>query len=330
MNPKQITVLLSKSIQAKKPVLITGAPGIGKTDVVKKAAKDAGANLIITHPCVSDPTDFKGLPALVDGKAEFLPFGDLVKLMEADSLTVCFFDDIGQAPPAVQAALMQLLLAREINGKKISDHVTFIAATNRKQDKAGVSGMLEPVKSRFACIVEMKVDHKSWIEWAIDSGLPIELISFIQFRPNLLHDFKASSDLINSPCPRTVANLASLVSMDLPKEMQLESFAGAVGEGFATEFLAFLPIMKKLPNIDNVLMGNVVEPPKEIDVSFAVAVALSRKTTEGNITNAFNYVSKMPIEFQVLYVKATTKNNPELCNTREYITWNSKNSDYIA
>lgn len=330
MNPKQISVLIAAAISAKQPVLITGAPGIGKTDVVKQAAKQANADLIIMHPCVSDPTDFKGLPALVGTQAEFLPFGDLLKLINATALTVCFLDDIGQAPPAVQAALMQLLLAREINGKKISEHVVFIAATNRKQDKAGVSGMLEPVKSRFASIVNMDVDHKSWIEWAIQANLPLEIISFIQFRPHLLHDFKASSDLVNSPCPRTVANLARLYNMNLPKEMHLEAFSGAVGQGFATEFLAFLPIMKRLPNIDNILMGNDLNPPKEIDVLFAVAVALSRKVTGQNITNAFNYVEKMQKEFQVLFVKAATKRDSELCNTREYIKWTTTNSDYLA
>ncbi len=43
---------------------------------------------------------------------------------------VCLLDDLGQAPPAVQAAAMQLLLARRVNGHAVSDHVTFLAATN--------------------------------------------------------------------------------------------------------------------------------------------------------------------------------------------------------
>ena len=113
-------------------MLITGAPGTGKSDIVDQATREAGAELIISHPVTSDPTDFKGLGALVDGEAKFLPFDQLKDLITATRPTVFFLDDLGQAPPAVQAAAMQLILARRVNGHKVSDAVTFIAATNRK------------------------------------------------------------------------------------------------------------------------------------------------------------------------------------------------------
>lgn len=143
MKPSQLAALLAKTIPGKRPVLIKGAPGIGKTDVVTQACQAAGADLVISHPVVSDPIDYKGLPALADGRAEFLPFGELRTLIEANSLTVFFLDDLGQAPPTVQAAAMQLILARRINGHLVSEQVCFVAATNRKQDKAGVTGDLE-------------------------------------------------------------------------------------------------------------------------------------------------------------------------------------------
>jgi hypothetical protein len=60
------------------PVLIKGAPGTGKTDIVTSACCKAGVELIISHPVgVDEPIDYKGLPALRDGHAEFLPFGAL-------------------------------------------------------------------------------------------------------------------------------------------------------------------------------------------------------------------------------------------------------------
>lgn len=337
LNAKQLVSLITGAIVNRQPILITGAPGIGKTDLIKasvelvrvKCSGFSDVQLLIMHPCVSDPTDFKGMPALIDGQAVFLPFNDLEKLMNATVPTVCFFDDIGQAPPAVQAALMQLLLAREINGKKISDSVVFIAATNRKQDKAGVSGMLEPVKSRFTTIVEMIVDHKSWIEWAINADLPIELISFIQFRPNLLHDFKASSDLVNSPCPRTVANLGKLIKMQLPADIQHAVYSGAVGEGFATEFLSFLPIMRKLPKIENIIAGNDSQAPDDLSVCFAVSIALARKANDNNIGNVLKYVQSMIPEFQVMFIKSATKLNVELFETKEVKLWCTKNADVL-
>jgi MoxR-like ATPase len=183
------------------PLLITGAPGIGKSDIIGQVADRLGFELQVAHPVVSDPTDYKGLPAKIDDEtAGFLPFAELKRLIEADSPLIYFLDDIGQAPNSVQAALMQLLLARQIDGKKISDHVRFIAATNRREDKAGVTGILEPVKSRFKSIIELTVDVDDWIRWAQTANMPMELITFIRYRPELLDGFEASRDIKNSPC----------------------------------------------------------------------------------------------------------------------------------
>jgi len=206
VSPGQLYESLLFSLKHRFNLLIVGAPGIGKTEIVNQACGEAGMKMIVSHPVVSDPTDYKGLPFVVDGdRAEFLAFGDLRQLIDAKKPSVFFLDDLGQAPPSVQAAAMQLLLARKINSHQVSDHVRFIAATNRRQDKAGVQGVLEPVKSRFASILHLETDHEDWVKWALEKDLPTELIAFIRFRPELLHDFKPSNDMINSPCPRTVA-----------------------------------------------------------------------------------------------------------------------------
>src|SRR5512146_1594126 len=152
VTPSQLQELLSAAIPAREPVLVTGAPGVGKSDIVSQAATAAGAELILSRPAVSDPTDFKGLPwpDKDANSANFLPFGDFHRALNAAVPTVWFLDDLGQSSPAVQAAAMQLLLARRVNGHILPDTVTFVAATNRRTDRAGVSGILEPVKSRFA------------------------------------------------------------------------------------------------------------------------------------------------------------------------------------
>ena len=119
MTPKQLSQLLARTIPTKMPVLIKGAPGVGKTDIVRQACAEANVELIISHPVVDEPIDYKGLPSIRDDHAEFLPFGQLRALITAVRPTVYFMDDLGQAPPAVQAAAMQLILARRINGSRL-------------------------------------------------------------------------------------------------------------------------------------------------------------------------------------------------------------------
>src|ERR1700692_3879984 len=237
LSDLQLRALLAKTIPAHEPILITGAPGIGKTDIVLQAAVEANAESVIMHPVVSDPTDFKGMPWVLNDEATFLPFGDLQKLISAKKLTMCFIDDIGQASPAVQAAVMQLLLARQVNGHKISKHVVFVAATNRRTDRAGVSGILEPVKSRFTTIVELGVHVDDWCQWAASANLAPEVIAFIRFLPALLSDFKARAALHNSPSPRTWSAVSRLLALGTSKDLQIPQYSGAVGEGAGGEFV---------------------------------------------------------------------------------------------
>src|SRR6266404_5112144 len=131
MRPEKLQQFLVKSINSRRRVLVKGKPGIGKSDFVSHAAQSVGAELVLMHPSISDPTDYKGMPALTANgtEAHFLPFGDLSRLCKTRKLTVAFLDDIGQAAPAVQAALMQLILARSVNGTTISPEVVFVGAT---------------------------------------------------------------------------------------------------------------------------------------------------------------------------------------------------------
>jgi hypothetical protein len=323
MTINEMIVFLGAAIAARLPVLITGAPGIGKSDIVDQAAKTASADVILSHPAVSDPTDAKGLPWVVDGSATFLPFGELQRAISADRPTVWFLDDLGQATPAVQASFMQLLLARRVNGHAISDHVTFIAATNRRSDRAGVSGILEPVKSRFASIVELVPDVDSWCSWALDHDVPPELIAFLRFKPDLLCAFTASNDLVNSPVPRTWSHAAKILTLGLPTGVQHAALSGAVGDAAATELLAFLRLYAQLPSIDQILLTPTTAPIPTAPASlYAVASALAYRANKGNFDRIAQYCQRLMSahgEFAALCIRDCVRRQPDVTQTTAYV-----------
>lgn len=331
MKPSQLSELLSKTIQARLPVLIKGAPGIGKTDIVTQACNTIGADLIVSHPVVDEPIDYKGLPFVRDDHAEFLPFGALRRIIEAQRPTVYFLDDLGQAPPSVQAAAMQLLLARRINGHRVSEQVTFIAATNRKQDKAAVSGILEPVKSRFVTIVELEPDVDDWVQWAVSNNMPAELIAFIRFRPNLLFDFAPSVDITNSPCPRTVHHIGRMLELGLCTGIEFEAFAGAAGEGFAAEFLGFLQIYRELCDTRLILVN-----PEEAEVvtnpatMCAIIGSLARLAAPESMDAMVCYANRLPDEYSVLLITQAQQYCPDIVNTRAYARWAAKHHQAMS
>lgn len=323
MKPSQLVTFLAAALKARLPVLITGAPGIGKSDIVAQATAAAKADLILSHPAVADPTDAKGLPWVVNGAATFLPFGELDRAVKAKRPTVWFLDDLGQASPAVQASYMQLLLARRVNDHALSDHVTFVAATNRRTDRAGVSGILEPVKSRFGSIVELTVDLDEWCQWAIDEDLPPELIAFLRFKPDMLSAFTASADLVNCPVPRTWSHVAKILALQLPPAVQHMAFEGAVGAGAATEFSAFLSLYAELPSIDQILVDpKSVKIPTKPATLYAVASAVAYRATQQNFPRVSQFVQRLVDdnrgEFGVLLIRDAMRREPKVTQTTAF------------
>lgn len=332
MRASKLISLLAAAFKHRRKVLIKGKPGIGKSDLVEQACHEE-FDLLISHPAVSDPTDYKGMPAVIEKAgsmtvAEFLPFGDLMRLIQADRPTVCFIDDLGQAAPAVQAALMQLLLARRVNGHKISDHVVFCGATNDTTHMAGVSGLLEPVKSRWDTIVELDVDLEDWCDWAMQNNMPTELIAFIRFRPSLLCDFKPTRDLSNSPSPRTVAAVGRWLNEGMT---EFDVIAGAAGQGFATELTAFLSMFAQLPSLDAILLDPEGTPvPENAGALFAVTTGLARRATETNFERVARYAKRMPKEFEVCCVSDIMKTKAQLARTPTFIKWAAQNGKVLS
>jgi len=325
MKPKELKRFLTFAFSHRENVLIKGKAGIGKSDIVAQASQDAGCELIISHPVVSDPTDYKGMPFQDGNKADFLPFGELQRIIDADKPTVFFLDDLGQASPSVQASCMQLLLARRINNFKVSDHVTFVAATNRKEDKAGVTGILEPVKSRFTSIVELKVNTDDWCEWAVANDMPHELISFLRFRPDMLDkDTVPSKDIVNTHSPRTVASLGRLQRKGVPVDLRFEAFSGAVGEGFASEYIGYLSIYTKLPTFNDIIASpTTIEIPSEPSYLYALSGLVSSRADVKLMDDLMKFIERLPVEIQV----ATIKNMPSTLMTNKSVAnWFIKNS----
>lgn len=332
MQPKDLAKALEFAIKNNFPILIKGAPGLGKTDIMTQACKAADVELIISHPVVSDPTDFKGLPFPTKNangevtSAEFLPFGDLNLLLAADKPTVYFLDDLGQSAPVVQAACMQLILARRINGHIVSPHVTFMAATNRREDKAAVQGILEPVKSRFYAIIELEVNAEDWEQWAWDAGMPFELIAFLRFAPSHLVGYQDKSnrdgDMVNKACPRTIAHVGEMFNKGLPKGLELEMVTGAAGSVFATEFISFLRLYRELPDLKNIYKDpQGTKLPGEPSQIYAICGALANAAKRENFSPILSYVKRMENTFQILFMKEVTRQKPHLGLLQEAVDW---------
>lgn len=297
-----------KLIGIGKPFMITGSPGVGKSDAVKQMAAEAGHDLILMHPVTASPTDFKGQPwAGTDANgmiiADFLPYGDLRKLITATKPTVCFIDDVGNdVPGSVQSSIAQLLLARCIGEHAVSDLVTFVLATNRRQDKAGVVGFRSHFLDRVVTVLSAEFDPDAWITWGSMHNMPIDLMMFCKFKPNLFSEFKPSAELEKCGTPRSWAGVGVLVNAGIDER---EIICGAVGKGNAMEYLAFRKVYQELPDVNDILLNpEKAKVPESPDVCFAMMGALSEVATAKTMEQILTYVDRIPQrEFTALAVK---------------------------
>ena len=331
-------------IELREPFVVQGPPAVAKTDTIKQAALDAGVspeNTHVFHAAVMDPTDVKGLGALVNGNAEFVPFGKLKQLVDATEPTLGFFDDIGHGTATVQASIMQLFLERACNGTALSPMVALAAATNRKGDKAGVRGLITPLLSRFTTILEMEVSVEDWVRWAFENKMPPEVISFIRFRPALLHDWKPDAvdakgnTMVNQPTPRTVAAVGRLFRSGNKYLRAHEVLAGAAGESFATEFLGFVALMAQLGDLPMRIskgQANGVDCPADPSTLFALTGALSNMAARGD--SEWAAIAKwgseyLPPEYQLRLLKdVEDKYGDTLVETRPFVEWQLQANAY--
>lgn len=318
------------------PVLVVGKPGVGKTDIISQSASDCNQRLIITHPVISDPTDYKGFPFPSEDKktAVFLPFGDLAEIIGAVLPTTVLIDDLGQAGDAVQKPLMQVIHGRRIGEHRIPDCVTFVAATNSRADRAGVSGILEPVKSRFASIIEFEPSVNDWIEWATANNMPPELIAFHRFRGHdLLNKFDPTQDLRNSPSSRTWANLGKIYNTNPSRDLRMPLFTGAVGEGAAGEFCAFLSTWEDTPDTDALVQNpNSAPIPTEPSILWALTTKLAAEARLSTIGAICTYFSRLHDaghgDFAQLGIKFMQTRNPAVLQSKEFAALVSSNSRF--
>lgn len=175
--------------ESGRPLLIWGAPGIGKTSVVKSfGLEQKGIPVIEIILSLMEPTDVAGLPGIeqdTNNTAIKRSINYLPKIWPTYNNTggIIFLDEINRAHPSVQAAMLKVIFDREIAGAgyKIPDKWLIVAAANRPEDEPG--GSIKPMSfalaNRFAQI-NLISDPENWVIWARNKNLDEDVVSFVE------------------------------------------------------------------------------------------------------------------------------------------------------
>ncbi len=326
MTPIQIADNLKALISIQQPVFIWGAPGIGKSQVVAQAARQASLELTDVRAVLLDPVDLRGLPHIDRhnracwSPPDFLP---------VEGRGLLFLDELNAAPPLVQAACYQLVLDRRLGEYRLPDGWCIVAAGNRETDRAVTHRMPSALANRFVHL-NFDVDPGQWVDWAEENGLAEEVIAFIRFRPNLLHAFDPLKDDKAFPTPRSWEFLSRIINGRRPALPDLELVAGVVGEGAAAEFCGFLRIFRNLPDPEMLLAApESAEVPDDPATLYAVCELLSERAAPETLNGIMAYARRLPPEFSVLLVRDAAREHPGIVQTEAFGQWATAHAEVL-
>ena len=259
VSPNEAKSALTHCIKLQRPIMMWGAPGIGKSDIVKQIADAEGREVVDIRLPLWEPTDIKGIP-YYNAKENNMVWASPAELpTDPKSTAIVFLDELNSAAPAVQAAAYQLILNRRVGQYHLPEGVSIVAAGNRDSDKGVTYRMPAPLANRFVHI-ELRVDFEDWMQWATNEHIHADVVGYCTFAKQDLYDFDPRGSSRSFATPRSWSFVSQLLSDDLPESTLTDLVAGCVGEGLAVKFMNHRKISGQLPNPSDILSGKVKRP----------------------------------------------------------------------
>ena len=282
--------IVERAMQAKRPIFLWGAPGIGKSELVEGIVNNMpGDNLMIDmRLALMEPTDLRGYPFRnpETNQMEWAPAADLPTMEQAElyDTIVLFLDELNSAPPSVQAAAYQLILNGRIGQYELPKNVRIVAARNPETDRGVTYRMPAPLANRFRHI-NMEVNFEDWSIWATDNKVHQDVIGYLTYSKADLFDFDPKTSSQSFATPRSwnfVSEILATAGFETaPDYEQKVEIAGAIGEGMAIKFCEHRKIASKLPNPEDVLNGQVKKLEiKEKSAQYSFAIGLCYELAE--------------------------------------------------
>jgi hypothetical protein len=279
MRPTHLNTILDKEFTSARsghhtPVMIWGPPGVGKSQMIDQVAKRHNVKLIDIRLSQMEPSDLRGIPFRNNEIVEWAIPSMLPNAERHGEDGILFLDEITSAPPSVSAAAYQLILDRKLGDYEVPEGWVIFAAGNRQGDRGVTYTMPAPLANRFSHF-EFDVNLDDWVSWAYQNNIDDRIIAFVRFRPELLFEFDPAHNPVAFPSPRSweFAHRA-LQKFEHQDEIRLGTMQACVGPAAGIELNAFIANLDQLPDLDAIIRGEKVTPPKEIDLQYAVAASL--------------------------------------------------------
>tara|TARA_R100000152_G_C6781589_1_gene216427 strand:- start:3402 stop:4412 length:1011 start_codon:yes stop_codon:yes gene_type:complete len=298
MNAKTLIEEGKKLAAINQPFGILGAPGLGKTTIVKAIAEELDLPYVEIRAAEFEPIDFRG--GMYLDKDEEIAKWFPAEIWPTEKAVICL-DELTQATPDMISPLMKLVLGREIGKTKLHPETIIVMTGNRVEDRAGCTRLASALRDRFIMLT-IEAEFIGWSEWYRESPEYNEtILEYLSQHPEHFHRWDAKIDE-NQPSPRNWERVGSVIRATSNPEV----LEGVIGKDTAKGFHAWMATHVNVPKVKEVLDGQK-EPPEDPMLMKTWANRLAEYLcNEGyghNDANLFELVVCLPSAHAVLFLR---------------------------
>lgn len=322
-------------------VELESGPGLGKSEMIAQLAVEIGEEMNVPFACLDFFLNSKeapdiggfGLPGEDEDGAKIMQYTRAPWMPKKSDPThgIINLDEFRQSPHDVQKPSAELLLKGRVNDSWLPITYMVLAASNREKDRSGVQRELMFVTNR-RMLITITPDLDSWVDWAEREDIHWAAIAFAKHKPGLVFQDEIPEKAGPFCTPRSFVQMSYLID-HLGMDMFTEAASGYIGEGAAAEFTSFLRVVEQLPTFEEICTDpkNCKLPETDRpDAQFATMQMIAHRVDGDSAAPAFNYLKRMPQEFQVAGLKATLKRRPQVLNNPDFAKWVKDNKDLIV
>ena len=307
----------------QRPVLLLGAPGIGKTQIMEQIAKECQVGLVsytITHhtrqsaiglPFISKK-EFGGKEYAVTEYTMSEIVASIYEKMEKTGLSegILFIDEINCVSETLAPAMLQFLQCKTFGSHEIPGGWIIVAAGNPPEYNKSVREFDVVTMDRVKKI-EVEPDFEVWKEYAYKQNIHPAVISYLNARPRYFYRMETTVDGRKFATPRGWEDLSRMLEVyeKLHKTADREMIVQYIQhEKIAKDFANYLELYEKYQmdyQIEAVLEGKIddILIKKAAHASFderlsVISLLLSRCT--GQFRRVFLKEQELAVLFEKL------------------------------
>ena len=162
----------------RKPVLLRGRHGIGKSTVVYQYAAQQNMEVVERRASQMTEGDLVGLPSIEGNSTRFNP-PDWFKTA-CDRPVVLFLDEVDRATLEVRQGIFELTDSRKLNGHTLHpDTLVFAAVNGGEHGSQYQVGEMDPAELDRWTVFDVEPSVEDWLSWAKDSDVSEVTWNFI-------------------------------------------------------------------------------------------------------------------------------------------------------